>query len=124
MLKKIALGFGIAFLAVGALGFVPALVPDGKLLGLFEVNALHNFVHIATGVVAIFVGIGSERGVQMFFRVFGVIYAAVALLGAFYGEAPLLGLIANNGADVALHAVIAVIALYLGFGLRPEPVPG
>jgi Domain of unknown function (DUF4383) len=116
------------FVAVGALGFVPALVPDGKLLGLFEVNAMHNLVHLVTGVIAILVGINGESASQMFFRIFGVIYALVAVLGLFYGEQPLLGTIANNQADVGLHAVIAVVALYLGFALRPAkpttPVPG
>jgi hypothetical protein len=40
-------------------------------------------------------------------------------------EQPVLALIANNGADVGLHAAIAVVALYLGFALRSAtPVPG
>ena len=128
MLKKIAIVVGIAFVAIGALGFVPALVPDGKLLGLFEVNAMHNLVHLVTGVIAILVGFNGEGASQTFFRIFGVIYALVAALGVFYGEQPLLGVIANNRADVGLHVLIAVIALYLGFALRPRkptpPVPG
>jgi len=128
MLKKIAIVFGIVFVAVGALGFVPAVVPDDKLLGLFEVNVMHNLVHVVTGVIAILVGINSEAASQTFFRIFGVIYALVAALGVFYGEQPILGVIANNRADVGLHVLIAVIALYLGFALRPRkptpPVPG
>ena len=128
MLNKIAVTFGIVLVIVGAVGCIPALVPNGKLLGVFEVNAMHNVVHLVTGVIAILVGINSEGASQTFFRVFGVIYALVAVLGIFYGDQPLLGIIANNRADVGLHAVIAVIALYLGFALRPSkprtPVPG
>jgi hypothetical protein len=117
MLKKIAVAFGVIFVVVGVLGFIPAFVTDGRLLGMFEVNSLHNLVHLVTGILAIVVGVMSERASRMFFRIFGVIYALVAALGLYSGSEPLLGLIANNTADVALHAVIAVVALYLGFAL-------
>jgi len=120
MLNKIAIAFGVVFVAVGVLGFVPPLAPDGKLLGLFEVNTLHNLVHLATGVIAIIVGLNSDSASRMFFRVFGAIYALVAALGFFYVEQPLLGLVANNNADTGLHLVIAVVALYLGFAMRPR----
>ena len=124
MLSSVAVAFGVAFVAVGALGFVPALVPDGKLLGLFEVNTLHNAVHLVTGLVALAVGVNGDGASRTFFRVFGVIYALVAVLGLVYGEQPILGLVANNYADVGLHAVIALAALYLGFAVRPAtPVP-
>ncbi|HET6719083.1 MAG TPA: DUF4383 domain-containing protein, partial [Rhodocyclaceae bacterium] len=58
----------------------------------------------------------SDEASRMYFKVFGVIYALVALLGFGYANAPILGLMANNLADAALHAVIAVVALFLGFG--------
>ena len=119
MLSKIAIGVGVVFVAVGVLGFVPPLVPDGKLLGLFEVNTLHNVVHLATGLIAIVVGMNGDGASRMFFRVLGVIYLLVAALGFFYGEQPLLGLVANNNADTGLHLAIAVVMLYLGFAMRP-----
>jgi len=56
----------------------------------------------------------------MFFQVFGIVYAAVAALGFFYGDALLLGVVSNNVADTWLHVVIAVIALYLGFMMQPS----
>ncbi len=117
MLKKIAVAFGVIFVVAGVLGFVPAFVTDGRLLGLFEVNNLHNLVHLVTGILAIVVGVWSEGASRTFFRIFGVIYAVVAALGLYSGNEPVLGLIANNTADVVLHAVIAVVALYLGFAL-------
>jgi len=119
-LKQIAVIFGIVFVVVGALGWVPAVNPGGKLLGIFDVNPAHNVVHLATGVVAIIVGVMSEKASRVFFQVFGVIYGLVAVLGFYYGDAPLLGIVANNAADSALHVVIAVIALYLGFGMKSE----
>ncbi len=118
-LKQIAVIFGIVFVVVGALGWVPAVNPGGKLLGIFDVNPAHNFVHLATGVVAIIAGVISEKGSRIFFQVFGVIYGLVAALGFFSGDQPLLGYVANNAADSVLHVVIAVVALYLGFGMKP-----
>ena len=119
-LKRIAMIFGIVFVAVGLLGFVPALNPGGKLLGLFDVNAAHNLVHLATGVVAIIAGFASDKASRVFFQVFGVVYALVAVMGFFYGSQPLLGIVSNNAADTWLHVVIALLALYLGFMMRPD----
>jgi hypothetical protein len=122
MLKKIAVAFGVVFLVVGVLGFVPALTPEGHLLGLFHVNALHNVVHLASGAVALWAGLTSESNSKLYFQIFGVVYALVAVLGFVYGEEPILGLIANNMADNWLHVAIAAAALYLGFVMKPGPV--
>ena len=119
-LKKIAVIFGVVFVAVGVLGWVPVVNPGGKLLGLFDVNAAHNLVHLATGIIAIIVGMSSDKASKIFFQVFGVIYALVAVLGFYSGDQPLLGIVSNNGADSVLHVVIAVVALYLGFGMKAE----
>ena len=122
-LKRIAVIFGILFVAGGLLGFVPAVNPGGKLLGMFDVNGAHNLVHIATGVVALIVGFASDKASRIFFQVFGIVYAAVAALGFFYGNQPLLGMISNNVADTWLHVVVAAISLYLGFLVRPATAP-
>jgi len=119
MLKKITMVFGVIFIAVGVLGFIPAVTPNGRLLGVFEVNPLHNLIHLATGIVAVVVGMASEDAMRNFFRIFGIVYALVAALGFFYGDQPLLGLVANNLADAGLHVVIAAVALYLGFAMKP-----
>lgn len=120
MLKNIAIVFGIVFVVVGILGFIPALTPNGLLLGLFNVNTLHNIVHLATGIIALIIAMNTPAAMSMFFRVFGVIYALVAILGFVYGDQPLLGLIANNAADTWLHVIIAVFALWVGFGMKAE----
>lgn len=116
MLKTIAIVFGVIFVIVGILGFVPVATPEGKLLGIFSVNAVHNLVHLLTGIVAIICGLSSFTASRIFFIVFGIIYALVTILGFAKGEGMLLNLIAINQADNWLHLVIAIIALYLGFG--------
>jgi uncharacterized membrane protein len=51
MIKSAAILFGIVFLAVGILGFVPGVTTNEMLLGIFHVNAAHNVVHIASGII-------------------------------------------------------------------------
>lgn len=115
MLKTLAIIFGLVFVLVGVLGFVPAVAPHGMLLGIFHVNALHNIVHLATGAVALWVALQKPEALRLFFQIFGCIYAAVTVLGFIYGERDILGILANNSADNWLHLVISAISLYLGF---------
>jgi hypothetical protein len=123
MVKSAAILFGLVFLAVGILGFVPTATPvmtDGRpmLLNLFHVNTAHNIVHLASGVVFLLCGLAGADPSRTFFKIFGLVYALVAILGFMKGDQPLLGMIANNMADVWLHVVLAVSMLYLGFMAR------
>jgi hypothetical protein len=122
MLKRMAVAFGIVLILAGIAGYVPVLVPDGHLFGLFAVDSLHNMVHVVTGVVAVIVGYRSEHASQVFFQTFGVIYGLVAVLGLVYGNAPLLGVMSHNWADFGLHIAIAAFSLYLGFVYGPHHV--
>jgi hypothetical protein len=123
ILKRAAIGFGIVFLLVGILGFVPAVAPQEMLLGIFHVNAAHNVVHLLSGAIALACGLASVAASRLYFRIFGIVYGLVAVLGFMQGNTHLLGLISNNMADVWLHVAISVVALILGFGVRAEPQP-
>jgi hypothetical protein len=116
MVKTAAILFGLVFLLVGILGFVPAVTKDEMLLGIFHVNFAHNIVHLASGAVFLLCGMAGAGASSTFFKIFGVIYAAVAALGFYYGDQPILGLISNNMPDVWLHVVLALVMLFLGFG--------
>jgi hypothetical protein len=52
---------------------------------------------------------------RIYFRVFGVIYGLVAVMGFMVGDGMLLGLISNNTADTWLHVAIAAVSLLFGF---------
>jgi hypothetical protein len=121
MIKKLAIAFGIVFILVGILGFVPGATQNEHLLGIFHVNPAHNFVHLLTGGAALVAGLTSTNAAQLFFRVFGVIYALVAVLGFMAGDAPILGIISNNVANAWLHLVIAASSLMIGFAVK-EPI--
>lgn len=116
MLRALAILFGILFLIAGILGFIPMYSPNDQLIGYFLINPLHNLIHIITGIIALWVGFSSAHASKIFFKIFGVMYVVVALLGLYYGDQPIFGLIANNMPDVGLHFVVGIIALILGFG--------
>ncbi len=116
MVRTIAVIFGILFLIAGIMGFFPEYSPNNMLMGCFHINPLHNLIHSITGIIALWVGFTSHRASKIFFKIFGAIYILIALLGLYYGEQAIFGLIANNMADIGLHFVVGIIALMLGFG--------
>lgn len=122
MLQKAALAFGAVFVLIGVLGFVPAFTTTNSegmdlLLGVFMVGAVHNVIHLLSGVAALAAGKSTEAYAQLYFKVFGVVYAIVTLVG-FVQKDTVLGLIHVNLADNLLHLAIAAVALYLGFAFR------
>jgi uncharacterized protein DUF4383 len=121
MAKTLGMLFGIVFLAVGILGFVPAVSPTGAdgmpmLLNIFMVNTAHSIVHIASGVVFLLASMAGAGPARLWFKIFGLVYAVVAILGFMTPNGMLLGLISNNPADTWLHVVLAVAMLAIGFG--------
>jgi len=102
MAKTLGMLFGVVFLAVGILGFVPGVTSDVNgmpmLLGIFLVAAMS--------------GAGAAR---LWFQIFGVIYAIVAVLGFMNPAGPLLGMISNNPPVTYLHVVLAAAMLLIGF---------
>jgi uncharacterized protein DUF4383 len=120
MVKTLGMLFGIVFLAVGILGFVPGVTttgPDGMpmLLGIFHVNTAHSIVHIASGAVFLIASMSGAGAARLWFQLFGIIYAIVAVLGFMNPSGPLLGMISNNPATTWLHVVLAAAMLLIGF---------
>jgi hypothetical protein len=118
MLKNAAIATGVVFLLIGILGFIDALTPDGKLLGIFMVDGTHNAVHILSGLAALAASTRRDWS-RLFFQVMGVVYALVTVLGFIAGDGgSVLGLFHVNMADNLLHLVLAAAFLYLGFGTK------
>jgi hypothetical protein len=111
MAKTILYLLGSILTVVGILGFV---MPS-PLFGIFEVNALHNVVHLASGLVFLGVAFMAPSQSAMTAKIFGVVYALVAVLGLIMGGDMLLGLISVNMADHLLHIALALVLLYAGF---------
>jgi hypothetical protein len=118
MLKTAATIFGIFFIVAGMAGFSSALAPGGMLFGLFMVGTVHNIIHLGSGIVALMCAFAGPGAAAAYFKIFGVVYLLVALIGFAYGNSPLLGMVEHNKADIGLHILIAAVALWLGFGAR------
>ena len=114
--QKWAKVFGIVFVLIGILGFVPGITSNGQLLGIFEVNTVHNLIHLLSGIVFLAV-MGSEAKSITFFKIFGVVYAIVAIVGILQGNT-VLGIFGVNTADNILHVVLALVILSIGFGSK------
>ena len=132
--RTFSLVVGIAFLAAGALGFIPGLVhpphaaaPDlrvptgyGYLLGLFPVNVLHNIVHLVIGLAGVMAS-GALPAAIRFSRALAIFYGALALMGLVPALQTTFGLIPIFGHDVWLHAATAAAAAYFGFVVHSTP---
>jgi len=122
--RTVALVFGIVFLLIGLLGFVPALTPGGALLGLFMVNGVHSIVHLLFGVLGIAAAFTGYS--RLYNKAGGVIYLVLALVGfiallgvsALAPNGMLLGLVMINMADNFLHLVLGLVLAYVGFAVN------
>jgi hypothetical protein len=129
--RTFAMIFGIVFLLVGAAGFVPGLTAMdhaghpadaevtmrsmfGYELGTFPVNLLHNVVHLLFGVWGVLAA-RSLGGARSYFRAVAIIYALLTVMGFIPGLRSTFGLIPLYGADIGLHAVLAIVAAYFGW---------
>lgn len=123
MAQKILMIFGVILVIVGVLGFIPGITnDDGKLLGIFTVDTLHNIIHLASGILAIAFARMSAGQASMFAKILGIVYALVAILGLLDGSS-VLGLIDVNMADNVLHVLLAVVFLYGGFSKSSSQAP-
>lgn len=110
LIKSVTWVLGIVLVAIGVLGFV-----NDPVLGIFEVDTIHNIVHLLSGIVAIGAAVSGESYARLYLIVFGIVYGVVAVLGFTMGG-DILGLFTVNAADNYLHTAIALVSLGVGFG--------
>jgi len=78
----------------------------------FEVNAIHNLVHVASGLVLVAASV-KRRSARTVAIAFGVVYGLVTIIGLIDGE-DVLGVIPINGADNALHVALSALGIVSG----------
>jgi uncharacterized protein (DUF486 family) len=123
MQKTLSLVFGVVFLILGVAGFISALAPANDhgqmLLGIFQINTMQSVIHLLTALVAFIAFFAGGYYAKQYFKVFGIVYLAVALWGipglTHTFDGVLFGLIHVNLATELLHIVIAAVSLYAGF---------
>jgi hypothetical protein len=110
---------GAVLVLVGILGFIPnPLVgtADGALL---PTDALHNIVHLGTGLLALYIAFGLRgmalvNGVIGFGVLYVVIFLAVLLSPTLFG---LFSVPANVFLHI-IHAALALVSLAVGYMAR------
>src|ERR1700704_881436 len=85
--QMVALLFGAIYLAVGIIGFLPFLggsvtMTNTKLLGLFNINLLHNLVHVVIGIAGLAAVPTLPKG-RRFCQVLGIVLMLLGVLGVF-----------------------------------------
>lgn len=108
MARTVAAVFGVIYLVAGLGGFVL----DSPIFGLFEVNIVHNVVHILLGAILLYgvtttpVAITTTRGV-------GAVLVLLGILGIPFPDG--FDLVPLGGNDIWLHLVTGAILLATGF---------
>lgn len=127
MLKVLAFVFGVLFIVMGVLGFIPAAAPGNMFLGIFPVEGGHSTVgliedcvSLLAGIIAVWCGIKGPAAAKGYFQVFGVIFLMLAILGFAYGDQDVFGVIPNNKEDMWFHFIFAILFFAIGFGLKAK----
>ncbi len=110
--STVALVFGAVYALVGVVGFfvsgdVPFAGKEGALLIAFDVNGLHNIVHLLIGVALIAAAKRTEsaRGANL---AIGATYILLGVLGPVINDSA-VDVIGLNGADHGLHLLSGVV---------------
>jgi hypothetical protein len=109
---------GLALLLAGAFGFISDSSFDtgdriqGDLFLGFAVNAIHNLIHVASGLVLIAAS-PRRASARVVALGFGLVYGLVAIIGLIDGV-DVLGLIPINPADNLLHIALAALGIITG----------
>ena len=112
---------GASLVGAGLLGFVPGNpIASSDPNALFRVNALHNVIHLATGLIALWLGLRTRGSTLASGMIgYGALYGLVAIVLAI--DPALFGLFADAPANVfdqVLHAGLAIVSIGLGWMLR------
>jgi hypothetical protein len=119
--QKASMVVGAVFLLVGVLGFVPGITgnydelgfaghhSEAMLLGLFQVSALHNIVHLLFGAAGIALA-RTASGARSFLLYGGIIYLVLFVYGLVVPQD-------SDGNFVPLNSFDNILHLLLGVGM-------
>jgi Domain of unknown function (DUF4383) len=131
--QNLALAFGLVFLGVGVLGFIPGITTNvgdmhiagndspSELLGLFQVSILHNIVHLLFGIAGIALSRTWESARTYLFAA-GLLNVGLFLFGFIvnFRDITDANFVPVNDADSVLHLVLAIGLLGGWFVSRTE----
>ena len=127
-LQAAALVVGAVFLVVGILGFIPGITTnyddlgfighesEAKLLGIFQVNIVHNIVHLLFGVLGL-AAAKTWQGSRLFLVGGGAFYLVLWIYGLVIDFDSTLNFVSLNTADNWLHLLLGVGMVGIGLAL-------
>ncbi|MBF4461401.1 MULTISPECIES: DUF4383 domain-containing protein [unclassified Rathayibacter] len=119
--RLLATVFGAVYVVVGLLGFVVTggvqflSTQGGLLLGIFEVNPLHNIAHLLIGGALLIAGLSTVSAARSVNVTVGAVYLLLGIVGFFLVNTA-LNVLALNTADHFLHLASALVLLGVGLG--------
>ena len=126
--QMLALAFGAIYLLVGVVGFFVtgfgnffAHDTNQTLLG-FEINGMHNVVHIVVGVAGLLLG-RTLAGARTYGWLLAIGYGAAFVYGLIAINKP-WDFLSINAADNVLHILTAIIGLVMALGPVRNAVHG
>jgi hypothetical protein len=111
---------GATLLLAGVIGFFysSSFGSPGNVdavLGILDVNAWHNLIHIASGALGLIAFTLGARASRTYALVFGAVYVVVAIWGFIIGDGEsILGFVPVNSEDNVLHAILGVLGIAAG----------
>lgn len=123
--RRIASGFAVLLLLLGALGFVPGITSDyadlrfagpgsgARLFGVFQVSAVHNLVHLVLGLAGLALA-RTVAGARAFLVGAGAVYLVLWLAGLAIDGRDAANVLAVNSADSWLHLLLGAAMLASG----------
>ncbi len=129
-IQQAALVFGVVFLVLGVLGFIPGITTDaggadftehgGRLFGVFGTSGLDNLVRLVFGVLGVVLGLRSAFGSAVYLGVGGVFYFLIWLYSVLADPT-----VSNDGmgigaADWALNTVLGLGMVVVAVITRPR----
>jgi hypothetical protein len=115
MAKAYTTVVGIILVVSGLLGFIDNPIVGDSDGALLATDAVHNVVHIATGLLALWIGFGMA-GARLANGVtaFGILYLVIFVVCLISDD--LFGLFALpvNAADHVLHGALGVVSILVG----------
>ena len=125
-LQTFARLFGIVFLLVGVLGFIPGITQNfddikfaghesgAELLGIFQVSILENIVHLLFGVAGLAMSRAWDSS-RLYFIGGGVIYLVLWIYGLVVDKDSNANFVPTNSEGDWLHFVLGVTMVGVGF---------
>ncbi|MEY9852460.1 putative membrane protein [Leifsonia sp. EB41] len=119
--RLVATIFGAVYLLVGLLGFAFTggvgfvATQGGLILGIFEVNPLHNIAHLLIGAALLIAGLTRAAAAKAVNTTVGAVYLLLGIVG-FFLVGTGANILALNTPDHFLHLVSAIVLLGVGLG--------